>query len=177
MTFSEDVRVTGTPQLELDFDGSAKTASYSSASGAAVVFSYIAVLGDSDTDGIAIGADKLTLNGGTIQDEADNNATLTHTAVAADSGHKVDASDTTAPTVSSLSITSDPGSDNTYGTGDTIRITVTFSEDVTVTGTPQLELNMYESDSIGAAGQLQQQRQQRGRRGLHLHGGRWRFRQ
>ena len=145
VTFSEDVRVTGTPQLELDFDGSAKTASYSSASGAAVVFSYIAVLGDSDTDGIAIGADKLTLNGGTIQDDADNNATLTHTAVAADSGHKVDASDTTEPTISSVSITSDPGSDYTYGTGDTIQGTVTFSEDVTVTGTPQLELNMYES--------------------------------
>ena len=29
---------------------------------------------DIDTDGIAIGADKLTLNGGTIKDGADNDA-------------------------------------------------------------------------------------------------------
>ena len=79
--------------------------------------------------------------------------------MAADSGQKVDGSDTTAPTISSLSFTSDPGSDRTYGTGDTIQVTVTFSEDVTATGTPQLELNMsnsstrqasYSSNSSGA---------------------------
>ena len=147
VTFSEDVTVTGTPQLELDFDGTAKTADYSSANGVAVVFSYTVALDESDADGIAIGADKLTLNDGTIQDEAENDATLTHAAVAADSGHKVDGSDTTAPTISSLSFTSDPGSDNTYGTGDTIQVTVTFSENVTVTGAPQLELNMSNSSA------------------------------
>ena len=134
MTFSEDVTVTGTPLLELDFDGTAKTASYRSASGANVVFSYTVALDESDADGIAIGADKLSLNEGTIKDVAENDATLTHAAVAADSVHKVDASDTISPTISSLSFTSDPGSDRTYGTGDTIQVTVTFSEDVTVTG-------------------------------------------
>ena len=157
--FSEDVTVTGAPQLELDFGGTARTADYSNAIGVAVVFSYTVALDESDADGIAIGADKLTLNGGTIQDEAENDATLTHDAVAADSGHKVDGSDATAPTISSLSFTSDPGSDRTYGTGDTIQVTVTFSEDVTATGTPQLELNMsnsstrqasYSSNSSGA---------------------------
>ena len=40
------------------------------------------------------------------------------------------------PTIKSVAITSDPGSDETYGTGDSIEITVTFSENVTVTGTP-----------------------------------------
>ena len=146
VTFSEDVTVTGTPQMELDFDGTAKTADYRNTNGAAVVFSYTVALNDSDADGIAINANKLSLNGGTVQDEAANNATLTHAAAAADSGHKVDASDTTAPTTSSMSITSDPGSDYTYRTGDVIQVTVTFSEDVVVTGAPQLELNMYESD-------------------------------
>ena len=147
VTFSEDVTVTGTPLLELDFDGTAKTAGYRSASGATVVFSYTVALDESDADGIAIGADKLSLNEGTIKDGADNAATLTHGAVAADSGHKVDASDTTAPTISSLSFTSDLGSDRTYGTGDTIQVTVTFSEDVTITGTQQLEMNMSGSAS------------------------------
>ena len=147
VTFSEYVTVTGTPLLELDFDGTAKTAGYRSASGANVVFSYTVALDESDADGIAIGADKLSLNEGTIKDAADNDATLTHAAVAADSGHKVDASDTIAPTILSLSFTSDPGSDRTYGTGDTIQVTVTFSEDVTVTGAPQLELSMSGSAS------------------------------
>ena len=142
VTFSENVTVTGTPQLELDLGGTAKTADYSSINGTAVVFSYTVASDDTDNDGIAISADKLTLNDGTIQDEAANDATLSHDAVAADSGHRVDGSDTTAPTISSLSFTSDPGSDRTYGTGDTVQVTVTFSENVTVTGTPQLELNM-----------------------------------
>ena len=151
VTFSEDVTVTGTPLLELDFDGTAKTASYRSASGANVVFSYTVARDESDADGIAIGADKLSLNEGTIKDAAENDATLTHAAVAADSGHKVDASDTIAPTILSLSFTSDPGSDRTYGTGDTIQVTVTFSEDVTITGTPQLELNMSGSSARQAS--------------------------
>ena len=141
VTFNEAVTVTGTPQLELDFDGTAKTASYGSASGAAVVFSYTVAAGESDSDGIAIGANMLTLNGGTIQDVSGNDATLTHDAVAADSGHKVGLPDTTAPTVSSISITSDPGDDDTYGLDDSIEVTVTFDEPVTVTGTPQLELD------------------------------------
>ena len=147
VTFSEDVVVTGAPQLELDFEGTAKTASYSSTDGAAVVFSYIVALNDTDDDGIAIAASKLTLNGGSIQDGSDNDATLTHDAVAEDDGHKVDGTDEVAPTVSSVSITSDPGSDGTYITGETIEITVTFSEDVVVTGTPQITLNFYDTGS------------------------------
>ena len=156
VTFSEDVTVTGVPQLELDFDGTAKTAAYSSANGAEVVFSYTVALRDSGSEGVAIGANKLSLNGGAIQDEAANSATLTHAAVAADSGHKVDnpfdnltpgTTDITAPTISSIAVTSDPGDDYTYGAGDIIRVTVTFSEDVVVTGIPQLELEFYDPGS------------------------------
>ncbi len=147
VTFSEDVTVTGDPQLELDFDGTAKAASYNSTDGTAVVFSYTVALNDTDDDGIAIAASKLTLNGGSIQDGSDNDATLTHDAVAEDDGHKVDGTDEVAPTVSSVSITSDPGSDGTYITGETIKITVTFSENVVVTGTPQITLNFYDTGS------------------------------
>ena len=91
--------------------------------------------------------DESDTDGGAIRDEAGNDATLTHHALAADSGHEVDGSDTVAPTVSSIAVTSFPGHDNTYGTGDTIRIAVTFSEDVAVTGTPQLELEFYDQGS------------------------------
>ena len=48
----------------------------------------------------------------------------------------------TAPTVLSVAITSSPGTDNTYATGDTITVSVTFSEAVTVTGTPRITLDI-----------------------------------
>ena len=139
MTFNEEVTITGAPQLEIDVGGTAKTASYSSASGATVVCRYTVAVGDADTDGISIVANKLTLNGGTINDAHGNAATLTHDAVAADHGHKMDA---VGPTVSSIAITSDPGNDDTYGVGDSIEVTVTFNEEVTVTGAPQLEIDV-----------------------------------
>ena len=44
--------------------------------------------GESDTDGVGVEAD--SLSGGTIRDEARNNAELDHDGLAADSGHKVD---------------------------------------------------------------------------------------
>ena len=146
VAFDEDVTVTGSPQLELDIGGNARTASYTSATGPTVVFTYTVALDESDTDGIAVAANKLSLNGGTIQDEAGNDAELTHSALAADVGHMVDGADTTAPIITSVSFTSDAGNDYTYATGDVIKVTVTFNEDVTVSGTPLLELDMYESD-------------------------------
>ena len=50
--------------------------------------------------------------------------------------------DTKAPTVRTLAITSNPGTDRTYAGGDEIELTVTFSETVEVTGTPQLRLEL-----------------------------------
>jgi hypothetical protein len=48
--------------------------------------------------------------------------------------------DSTVPTISSLSITSTPGSDSIYGAGETITATVNWSETVTVTGSPRIPL-------------------------------------
>ena len=48
----------------------------------------------------------------------------------------------TAPTVSTVAVTSDPGTDRTYAVDDEIQVTVTFSETVEVTGTPQLRLEL-----------------------------------
>ena len=118
VTFSEDITITGTPQLELDIGGTAKTASYDSVDGSAAVFIYVVQEGDSDEDGIGIGADKLTLNGGTIQDGNGNAANLAHEAVATDAGHKVDG-------VYPKFDTADISSDGTY-------INVNFTEYITV---------------------------------------------
>ena len=70
----------------------------------------------------------------------------------------------TAPTVSTVAITSNPGTDETYATGDTITVSVTFSEAVTVSttgGTPRITLDFagqpcypsYSVDGSSAAAQ------------------------
>ncbi|MYE06508.1 MAG: hypothetical protein F4Y04_04680, partial [Chloroflexi bacterium] len=46
------------------------------------------------------------------------------------------------PTIVSVAIVSDPGPDKTYARGDRIRVGVTFSEAVTVTGTPTIGVKM-----------------------------------
>ena len=47
-----------------------------------------------------------------------------------------------APAVSDVDVTSDPGGDDTYAIGDTIQVTVTFDQLVTVTGTPRIQLRV-----------------------------------
>ena len=146
VTFDESVVVTGSPQLELDVGGTSKTAGYDSASGGEVLFSYTVAQGDSDDDGISISANKLTLNGGSIKDSADNPANLAHSALAAQPDHEVDG---IRPT-----ITTDPYFASGTSTNDDIlivgeRITayIGFSEEVTA-GAPhpspkqRLKLNM-----------------------------------
>src|SRR5262249_31805714 len=53
--------------------------------------------------------------------------------------------DTQAPTVSSVSSTTANG---TYGVGQVIAVTVTFSEAVTVSGTPQITLETGATDAV-----------------------------
>ena len=89
-TFSENVTVTGAPKLELDIGGTPKTAGFLRAEGRTVVFGYTVAEGDEDNDGVAIGGNKITLNGGSIRDSANNDANLTHDALAAHTGHRVD---------------------------------------------------------------------------------------
>ena len=163
VTFSEKVNRTNTPQLTLNIGGSDKTANYTSGEGtASLVFEYTVASDDEDTDGIEIEADKLTLNGGTITDLAGNTATLTHTALQPQTSHKVGTNPNQQPSVSSLRITSNAGTANTYKMGEKIQVTVAFSESVTVdttNDTPQLSLTIgaaqkladYESGSPGTA--------------------------
>ena len=89
VTLSETVEVEGTPQLRLELGGGNRTATYGGGTGtAALVFAYEVAYGERDSDGVGVEAD--SLSGGTIADEARNNAVLDHDGLAADSGHKVD---------------------------------------------------------------------------------------
>ena len=95
LTFSEAVTVTGAPQLTLDVGGRNRTAEYSEGSTTTrLLFTYTVASGDEDTDGIAVVANSLALNGGAIRAGAIN-ATLIHAALQAND-HKVDG---IAPTV------------------------------------------------------------------------------
>ena len=91
VTFSEMVEIEGTPQLRLRVGSRTRTAGYDSGTGtAALVFGYEVAEGDEDTDGVSIEAGRIVRNGGTIEDEADNDAELDHEAVAPQARHKVD---------------------------------------------------------------------------------------
>ena len=91
VSFSETVKVGGTPQLRLRVGSRTRTAGYLRGTGtAALVFGYEVDEGDEDSDGVSIEADRIGLNGGTIEDEAENAAELAHEALAAQAGHQVD---------------------------------------------------------------------------------------
>ena len=78
LTFSEAVTVTGAPQLNLDVGGRRRTAEYSEGTTTTqLLFTYTVASGDEDTDGIAVVANSLALNGGAIR-AGSANATLTH---------------------------------------------------------------------------------------------------
>ncbi len=150
LTFSEAVEVTGSPQLAIDMDPAEwgeKQAGYESGSGtASLTFTHTVVEPNISTQGIAVLADSLELNNGTIQSaSAQIDADLAHSGLPHDPNHKVDwkqAPAATPPTVTAVAVNSDAGDDDTYGLDDVIRITLTFSEAMDVTGTPQLKIDM-----------------------------------
>ena len=117
-TFSENVSVTGTPQLTLAVGSDNRIATYTSGSGGTtLVFQYTIQAGDTDSDGISIRANVLALNSGTISDASGNNATLAHGSVANNSSYMVD---TTAPTTTWSAATDNVGTvTGVLSSGDT----------------------------------------------------------
>ena len=158
VTFDATVSVTtdgGTPELELDFGGEPVRARYDRApTFLDLVFAYTVAEGDEDTDGIAIGADKLTLNGAIIASDG-KNAELGHAAEPSHATHKVDG---IRPTMTGAASSADgssivvtfsetmSSSNTAYGVrerdGDAIGVNVTAADplgsNVTVTVVPAL---------------------------------------
>ena len=139
-TFTEAVTVEGTPRLKIKVGANDRWAQYSAGSGtAALKFSYTVAGGDSDSNGIEVVANSLELNGGKIRD-AVNNADLGHDSIAASTSHKVDG--VRPKVVGKPQFTGTPAAHSTYAKGEKIKATVTFSEAVTVTGTPGLAIRL-----------------------------------
>ena len=132
VTFNGPVDVAGgNPELELLVGGSPKAAECGAGTGVTkIVCSYTVAANDTDTDGVAIGANKLSLNGATIRLAGmEHNAVLTHAAVAADAGHKVD---TTPPTFEGAA-TSNTGATLVLTFSETLRVTTAKPDAFTVT--------------------------------------------
>ena len=153
--FSSAVVVVGDPEFEFCMgDDECRTgadpparrrAAYSSGSGdTELVFSYV-VGSDDDPDddgnGISIGDGTRTLqldSDDRIQSaETDDDAEIEHNALGDQSDHKVNA----VADIDEIAVTSSPASGDTYDTGETIEITVTFDLAVNVTGDPQFGIS------------------------------------
>ena len=158
VTFDGPVDVTGTPRLKIDLDPAywgEKWAAYEEGSGTgSLTFVHEVVEPNVSTEGIAVLANTLALNGGTIRG-GDADADLAHDGLGHDAAHKVDwqaepegsglIGSSGPPTVTGVSVVSGPGDDATYGLGDRIRVAVRFGAAVTVDttgGTPALAIDL-----------------------------------
>ena len=147
--FSEAITITESPDgdnpyILVDIGGESRQAVYNYSEDNWALFRYVVKTGDVDDDGISIDADSISLNGGTINDATGVAAKLAHDAVADQTGHKV-----SAPrlAISGIDFNSQPRSDNRYTVGDYILVQVRFgAQRVTVTGTPQLTVNIGGND-------------------------------
>ncbi len=143
--FDEPIVVTGQPRLDLAVGMQRREAIFESGTGTTrLVFSYEVAADDEDLNGISIPRGMILLPGeAALSDEAGNPTDGMYDGLPDQSGHKVDGmQDLVAPTVSSLNVVSNAGSDGIYRTGDEIRLAVSFSEAVTVTGAAEIALTI-----------------------------------
>jgi len=125
LTFSAAVDVTGAPRLKLDMDpadGGEKWAAYESGGGTSTLtLAYEVVEPDVSTQGIAVLADTLELNGGTIKDAGtDLDAALAHEGLGHDPNHKVNWQLTNEPSASNTPATGAPTIAGTARVGETL---------------------------------------------------------
>ena len=140
--FDRAVRATGSPRVALTVGTQTRHATFSSWGGQSLYFDYTVQERDRDEDGISIAANALSLDGGTIRAaDGTTDADLTHGAVAASSGNKVNGSLASPPVVKTISFFS-PARGDTYEQGETIELLVEFHRAVTVSGSPLLALTI-----------------------------------
>ena len=141
--FDGAVKATGNPQLALTIGNETRLATFSGWGRDSLYFDYVVEEGDRDEDGISIAANALVFSGGTITAaDGTTHADLTHEAVAAERGSKVDGSLIRPPRVKGVVFISSPARGDTYELGETIEVEVEFDRTVTVTGTPQVALTI-----------------------------------
>lgn len=108
----------GNPYLTLTIGGSARNATFTSATSTSLTFSYTVVDGENDMDGITVNS--LILNGSTLKDAATNNAVLTLNSIGNTANVKVNTIHPTVLLSAPASLVNAP-----------FTTTITFSEIVT----------------------------------------------
>ena len=143
VAFDRAVAATGKPQVALTIGTQTRHATLSSWSRQSLYFSYTVQEEDRDEDGVSIPANTLLLSGGAITAAVGTTQVdLTHGAVAAELGNKVNGSDSTLPRVMDISLISSPARGDTYELGETIEVRVQFDRAVTATGKPPVALTI-----------------------------------
>ena len=141
--FDKGVTATGSPQVALTIGTETRRATFSAWGSHSLYFDYTVQEADRDEDGISIAANALVLNGGTIRaTDGTTDADLSHGAVAAGRGSKVNGRLATPPAVRDIALISSPARDDTYELGETIEVRVEFDRAVTATGNPQVALTI-----------------------------------
>lgn len=145
--WTEVVNVVGTPQLTLETGATDAVVDYFNGSGSSTLtFRYTVSVGENTSDLEYAGTTALALNGGTIRNTALQDADLTLAAPAgvnSISDNQAIVVDGLAPTINQVSSTTTNGS---YRVGEVIDILVEFDEAVTVTGTPQINIEAGATD-------------------------------
>ena len=152
VNFTDPVEVTGLPTLNLRVGNRTRQVTWAGRGSTSVCeggyksleFRYIVQAEDLDNDGIGIGTNGLTLNGGTIQtvNGADSILALgwpLHSGIAR---YKVDGSVAAVPRVDYVGVSSNPANGVAYAAGNRIEGRVQFSIPVEVDGSPRLALNV-----------------------------------
>lgn len=131
VSWGEAVTVGGSPRLLLDVGGKQVTATYLAGSGTAThTYRYTVGIGDLDTDGLAVMS--LALNGAVLQDQVGNAAVLTLPGLSGIA--RIDGVAPAALAVEGPGGTVNPGEDATF--------VITWTEPVTVTGSPYLTITI-----------------------------------
>ena len=142
ITFNLPIRITTgstVPKLDLAVGSQTRQMDYNGFSANGISFRYTVQASDRDADGVSFGASALKLNGAVIETAANGNrAVTTISGVQGGTSHKVDGS-IRPPVVRYLSMNS-PQRGSTFDEHEEIKITVGFTQSVTVTGTPRLTL-------------------------------------
>ena len=167
VTFDQRVLVTGRVQLALTIGSTTRQLSRNYGDGSAtrqLHFYYRVQPSDRDADGVSIGADALTLDGGTIRDYSYSLASgisssttdaalgLGGHAISNSAGHKVDGSRESSPVVTGVHIWPDPSNGDAHELGEDINVSVYF--DRLVDATAQVSLALTVGSSVRQASRV-----------------------
>lgn len=142
VNMNEAASVTGNPQLALNIGTSMVYANYASGSGnSRLLFTYVILAGQVDSNGVSVPINAIVLNGGSITDLAGNVASSLNTpALSDDSRYMVD---TVVPIISNITLNGATGiANHRLNAGDIVTVSATMSKIMYVNGLPQLALNI-----------------------------------